>query len=118
MSVNLALTGAPGRPQSTLLTTTSATVVLTASDKTPTTVAWISVVNQDSSARLVTLEWNDGTTDRKFWQKSVAANSTEFLDLLLSLYSKAATQTIKATAAAADVVTVTVVAVEDRSQVR
>jgi len=116
MSVNLALSGAPIRPKSTLLTTTSATVVFTASDKVPSTVVWISVVNQDGSARLVTLEWNDGTTDRKFWQKSVAANTTEMIDVLLSLSSKTATQTVKATAASANVVTVTVAAVEDYSK--
>lgn len=115
MSVSTSLAGVVQPPSTTLLTTTAKTDVFTASDKYVQKVVSLSIANEDtSSAILVTLHWNDGTSDHCFWVKEVAAKSTEIVsDIPLSLSSRVSTQKIKATAGTGNKISVTVVPVAD-----
>lgn len=121
MSVSVDLSGAVQLPVSQLLTTTNQTDLLTGNNAVTrdqrAVLASVAIVNTDSSARLVTLEFYDGATDYKFYQKSVAATSTEYVTGF-PIRLKDGTWTIKATAAAANVVTVTLVLVNQTGQVR
>lgn len=95
-----------------LLTTTNQTDVYEATDR-DVIIAAFSVANEDSSARVVTVEYYDGSTDRTIWHKSVAADDTEIVsDIPQRLYSG---DKIKATAAGANVITVNLVIIRSNS---
>lgn len=114
MSVLVPVQGNLQQPVSVKLADTSVNDVLSLTVDTTggiTTVAGIIVVNQDTSEQLVSIWWNDGTSDYAIYEGKVAANSaiTVALEVPLVLYTKTAARKIKAQAAKADVVTVTVV---------
>lgn len=112
MSIVIAVAGNIQQPTSLKLPDTAVNDVLSLAAGTTgvATVVGIVIVNQDSSARKVTVWWNDGTTDYALFERSVAANETVTvaLDAPILLYAKVAAKKIKAQAAAANVVTVTV----------
>lgn len=117
MSMFLQTSGQAEAPVSTFLTTTSQTDVFTASSAYTQKIANIWIVNQDTSTQiLVTLEWNDGSNDRKFFVGTITPNTTVVLEPGFLLSSKSATQKLKATAATANKITVTVGAIADRAQ--
>lgn len=112
MSIVIPVSGALQQPTSLLLPNTSPNDVLSFSAGSPgvVTVVGIVIVNRDASARLVTVWWNNGTTDYAIFERSIPANETVTvaLDAPIWLYAKASAKKIKAQAAAANVVTVTV----------
>jgi len=70
----------------------------------------IIIVNRSGSAQLVTVWWTNDTTDYPIYEASVPANSTvNALDAPLAFNAKVTAKKIRAQAAAANVVTVTVV---------
>jgi len=75
------------------------------------TVVGVIIVNQDGSAQKVTVSWNDGTTSFALFERSIPANETitVALDAPIALYTKTSARKIKAQAAKADVVTVTLI---------
>lgn len=114
MSVSALLVGGLIKPQSTVLTTTSQTDIFTAqvgNSNARTIVLAASIVNDSGGAITVTLEWYDGTNDRKWFKRSVPANDTIFIDqlqlMLLNGYK------IKATASAQPGITVTLSILQD-----
>lgn len=121
MSVSLNVTGSIELPISQRLSTTNQTDLLTGNNAVTkqmrAKLAAVAIVNEDSSARLVTLEYNDGSSDYKIWQKSMAANTAEFITDFPMPF-KDSTWTLKGTAAAADVVTITVLLSSTPGQVR
>lgn len=121
MSVSVDLSGAVQLPVSKLLDTTGATDLLTGNyavtRETRSVMASAAIVNTDNSAVVVTLEYNDGASDFAFFRKSVGANSTEYV-LGFPIRLKDGDWTIKATAASANVVTVTLVLVNQTGQIR
>lgn len=113
MSIVVAVPGNVQQPTSVKLPNTSVNDVLSLSTDTVggiTTVVGIVIVNQDGSAQKVTVWWNDGTTDFAIFERSVPANETVTvaLDAPIVLYTKASAKKIKAQAAKASVVTITV----------
>lgn len=112
MTVLVTIPGVPTEPNSVLLTTTAATDIKTFTAGS-TGIAYITsiiVVNRDSSARLVTVWWTNDTTDYPIYEASVPANSTvNALDAPLAFNAKSTAKKIRAQAATANVVTVTVV---------
>ncbi|KRA00238.1 hypothetical protein ASD64_01295 [Mesorhizobium sp. Root157] len=113
MSVVIAVPGNVQQPKSLLLPDTSVNDVLSLPVDTSsgsTTVVGIVIVNQDSAAQKVTVWWHDGTTDFRLFERSVPANETVTvaLDAPIVLYTKQSAKKIKAQAAKASVVTVTV----------
>lgn len=121
MSVTVNVAGAIQFPIAQRLSSTNQTDLLTGNNALTRSMnaklAAIAVVNEDSSDRLVTLEYNDGSTDYKFWRKSVVANTTEYITNF-PFPLKDNTWTIKATAAAANVITVTLLLATSTGQVR
>lgn len=113
MSIVVAVPGSVQQPTSVKLPNTSVNDVLSLSTDTVggiTTVVGIVIVNQDPSAQQVTVWWNDGTTDFAIFERSVPAHETVTvaLDAPIVLYTKASAKKIKAQAAKASVVTITV----------
>ncbi|WP_019567362.1 hypothetical protein [Agrobacterium sp. 10MFCol1.1] len=77
MSVNASYSGNIRKPVCTALAGASKTLIGdVADDRTNTLASW-SFVNPTGSAVNCELYWNDGTTDRLIWRKSVAANDTQ-----------------------------------------
>lgn len=114
MSVLVPVQGNLQQPTSLLLPDTAVNDVLSLSVDTTggiVTVVAIVIVNQDNAAQKVTLWWNDGTGDFVLFERSVPANETVTvaLDAPIVLYTKAKAKKIKAQAAKASVVTVTVI---------
>ena len=113
MSIVVAVPGSVQQPTSVKLPNTSVNDVLSLSIDTSggvTTVVGIVIVNQDNGAQKVTVWWNDGVTDFAIFERSVPANETitVALDAPIVLYTKQSAKKIKAQAAKASVVTVTV----------
>ncbi len=108
------------QPTSLLLPDTAVNDVLTraAGSKDVTVVVGISIVNVDTVARLVTVWWTKDTTDYAIFQQSVPASSTVTvaLDAPLKLFAKVTARKIRAQAAAANVVTVTLVTTSSQQQ--
>jgi hypothetical protein len=106
------LSGTIAQPVSVKLSSTSVTDILSlAAGRADTaTVYGALIVNQDSSARKVTLFWTENTTDYAIYESTLGANesvSVEF-DAPIKLMAKSTARKIRAQAAAANVVTVTV----------
>ncbi|ODT15813.1 MAG: hypothetical protein ABS35_30360 [Kaistia sp. SCN 65-12] len=113
MSIVVAVPGNVQQPASLKLPNTSVNDVLSLSVDTSggvTTVIGIVIVNQDAAAQKVTVWWNDGAADYALFERSVGANDTVTvaLDAPIVLYTKVTAKKIKAQAAKADAVTVTV----------
>ncbi len=113
MSIVVAVPGSVQQPTSVKLPNTSVNDVLSLAPDTSggvTTVVGIVIVNQDNGAQKVTVWWNDGVTDFAIFERSVPANETitVALDAPIVLYTKQSAKKIKAQAAKASVVTVTV----------
>jgi hypothetical protein len=111
MSVNLTRLGGLEPPETTALTTTSATVVHTASTAFVRAIETIVLTNVDTANTCyVILAWNDGSTDSTFWVGTVPAGDTKVIDNIPILTDgKGKVRSIKATAAAADDINVTVI---------
>lgn len=113
MSVVIPVAGNVEQPVSLKLPDTAVNDVLDMSVDTTggvRTIVGIVIVNQDSSEQKVSVWWNDGASDLAIYEGKVAANSTvQALDAPLVMYTKVTGRKIKAQAAKADVVTVTVV---------
>jgi hypothetical protein len=99
-------------PTSLLLTTTSVTdVVSIAAGTVSTTLVYgVIIVNDDATARLVNLYWTLNATDYGIFSHTVGAGETMTVgfDVPLKLFAKSTARKIRAKAAAANVVTVTV----------
>ncbi len=106
-------TGALDQPTSLLLTATTVTDVLTmaAGRKDVVSVIGAYIVNQDTTARKVTLFWTDNVTDYAFFENTVGANESVAItfEAPIKLFAKATASKIRAQAAAANVVTVTII---------
>jgi hypothetical protein len=111
VSVNLNRLGGLEPPETTALTTTNATVVHTASTAFVRAIETIVLCNIDNTnACVVLLSWNDGSTDTTFWNGEVASGETVTIDNIPILTDgKGKVRSIKATAAAADDINVTVI---------
>jgi len=110
--VLMQLSGTIAQPVSVKLSTTSVTdiLALAAGRSDTATVYGALIVNQDSSSRKVTLFWTENTTDYAIYENTIGANesvSIEF-DAPIKLMAKSTARKIRAQAAAANVVTVTV----------
>ena len=120
MSIVIPASGNLDQPTSLLLPNTAVNDVLTraAASKDTTTVVGICIVNVDTVARLVTVWWTKDVTDYAIFQQSVPASSTVTvaLDAPLKLFAKVTARKIKAQAAAANVVTVTVFSTSSQQQ--
>jgi hypothetical protein len=113
MSIVIAVPGNVQQPVSLLLPDTAANEVLSLPVDTTSgvaTVVGIIIVNQDTAAQKVTVWWNDGSMDHALFERSIGANETVTvaLDAPIVLYTKVTGKKIKAQAAKAAVVTVTV----------
>lgn len=99
-------------PVSLLLTTTAVTdVVSIAAGTVSTTLVYgVIIVNDDATARLVNLYWTLNATDYGIFSHTVGAGETMTVgfDVPLKLFAKSTARKIRAKAAAASVVTVTV----------
>ena len=112
MSVQISVPGVLQPPTSLRPTGTGVTDILSiASGGASRTVIGVIVANESGSARLSSVWWHDGTTDFLIFQRSVPANETvtEALALPIQLSAKQAAKKIKVQAAAADVVTFTLI---------
>ena len=112
MSVQISVPGVLEPPTSIRPTTTNVTDALSiAAGGAGKTVIGIIVANEDGSARLASVWWNNGTTDFLIFERSIPANETvtEALARPIQLNAKAAAKKIKVQAAAADVVTFTLI---------
>lgn len=111
MSVVLAVSGTLQQPASLLLPDLSINDVLTHPVGTSNvTVIGVAIANADTAAQKVEVWWNDGTTDFLLFVRSVPATETVTvaLDAPILLYAKQTAKKIRARAAMANVVTVTV----------
>lgn len=114
MSATLTLSGGLARPYVKKPANTSRNDIYTATKAERSKVVSLSIVNADSSARLVTIEWYDGTNYHVIWRESVAANDTvSVIDIPVAF--KTDGEKLCVTAAAADVVTVTLFLATDTS---
>ncbi len=99
-------------PVSLLLTTTAVTdVVSIAAGTVSTTLVYgVIIVNDDATARLVNIYWTLNATDYGIFSATVGAGETMTVgfDVPLKLFAKSTARKIRAKAAAANVVTVTV----------
>jgi hypothetical protein len=112
MSTQFNYFGGVERPDPTRLTTTNATEVFAATDK-ETQIASVIIANETASPVRIDLEYNDGSTDYLIFASTVAANGTTVFDeALFHLYNG---DSIKATAGAANALTVTPVIVRSNS---
>lgn len=113
MSVVIPVAGNVEQPVSLKLPDTAVNDVLDMSVDTTggvRTIVGIVIVNQDSAEQKVSVWWNDGASDLAIYEGKVSANSTvQALDAPLVMYTKVTGRKIKAQAAKANVVTVTVV---------
>lgn len=112
MSIVLPVAGNVQQPVSLLLPDTAVNDVLSLPVDTSggvATVVGIIIVNRDGAAQKVTVWWNDGA-DHAIFEREVPANDTVTvaLDAPIVLYTKQSPRKIKAQAAKAGVVTVTV----------
>ena len=98
-------------PTTTALTTTNATEVYVPYAGDGQTVEVIILANVDTGASCyVSLATNDGSTDTTFWTGTVAAGSTTIIDSIpIMTKTDGKVQSIKATAAAANDINVTVI---------
>jgi hypothetical protein len=96
--------GGVARPKPVRLTTTNQTDIVTANDSTEILAAF-SLANETTTARLVTCHYYDGTTNFLVYSGEVPVSGTLTVsDIPLRLYSG---DKFKATAAAANAITVT-----------
>jgi hypothetical protein len=108
------VSGANGlqEPTSLLLTTTSVTDVLsiTAGDKPTYLIYSVILTNADTTARKVSVWWTLNATDYLIFVHTVGANETMTIgfDAPIKLFAKSTARKIRAQAALANVVTVTV----------
>lgn len=112
MSIVLPVAGNVQQPVSMLLPDTAVNDVLSLPVDTSggvATVVGIIIVNRDGAAQKVTVWWNDGA-DHAIFEREVPANDTVTvaLDAPIVLYTKVSARKIRAQAAKAGVVTVTV----------
>lgn len=113
MSTSLNRTGRVQPPETTELTTTNPTTVFSSSTKQIDMIEAIVLTNVDNSnACIVKLEWADSTpTWKAFYNKNVAAADTVVIENIpLLLDGNGKVRTIRATAAAANDIFVTVIA--------
>lgn len=112
MSVVIAVAGTIQEPKSLLLPDTNVNDVYTlaAGSSFTATVVGIVIVNRGGSARKVTVWWTKNVTDYAIFERSIAANETVTvaLDAPILLYAKDTVRKIRAQAAAANEVTVSV----------
>lgn len=112
-------TGSIAEPTSLLLDSTNVTDVLalTAGTSGSYTVGAIKIVNADSTDRIVSVWWTKNTTDYLIFKATVGANSTiDAVDQPFQLIPKQSARKIRAQAAAANVVTVTVIYTQGSQQ--
>ncbi len=107
-------------PVSVPLTTTSVTDIYAMAAGRPEMVTIIGVIlaNEGASPRLCSIWWTENSTDYLLWRGSVAAASTE-TDVVkhpIRLYAKSTARKIKAQAAAANEVTVTLIIATNNPQ--
>lgn len=115
MTVSVASNGIVGEPKHLLLPDTDPHVVFTADDKIVQEVIGVILANAHGSGVLVKVWRNDGTSDHLVFVGTISAGETvNAIEVPLRVYSRSGTQTIKAQAGTASVVTATVVAT-DRS---
>jgi hypothetical protein len=99
-------------PTSLKLSTTSVTDVLsiTAGDKATYLIYGVILVNDDSTARLVNVYWTSNATDYGIFSSTIGAGETMTVgfDAPIKLFAKSTARKIRAKAAVANVVTVTV----------
>lgn len=112
MSVVIPVLGTVQAPKSVLLPDTNVNdiLALAAARSDTATVIGVVVVNRDSAAQKVTVFWTENTTDFAIFERSVPAfeTVTVALDAPIFLYAKQTARKIRAQAAKANVVTVTV----------
>lgn len=105
MSATLNLSGGLEKPYVKLPANTSRNDIFAPTKAVRAKLVSLSIVNADSTARIVTIEWYDGTNYHVIWRKSVAANDTvSVIDVPIAF--KTDGQKLCVTAAAADVITV------------
>ena len=77
------------------------------------------IVNQDTTARKVTLFLTKNTTDYAIFENTVGANESVEItfEAPIKLYAKSTARKIRAQAAAANVVTVTIISTSSQQQV-
>lgn len=111
MSITLNRVAGLEPPTTTALTTTNATAVHTPDAGYQSIVECIVLANVDTANTCyVILAWNDGSTDATFWTGTVAAGSTTIIDSIpIVTRSDGKVRSIKATAAAANDINVTVI---------
>ena len=105
-------TGNLAEPESLLLTTTSVTDVFTraAGDAGAFTIGSIRITNEDTTDRIATIWWTKNTTDYCIFEGTVGANSSiDAIDQPFKLTPNSTARKIRAQAAAANVLTVTVI---------
>ena len=104
MSVSGNYSGGVARPIPVRLTSTSATDIVTATDRSDV-VSSFSLANETGSAVVVALHYYDGATDFLIFRRSIPATDTVIVsDLPIRLYPG---DKFKATAASANAITVT-----------
>lgn len=110
MSVSLNRVGGLEPPESQLLTTTNATTIISASTAYGRTVEQVILSNINGTDRIVLLEWVDSTpTSYKYWRDTVPANDTVIVEIPILLQGNGKVRSIKATAANANDIWVTVI---------
>ena len=105
-------TGNLAEPESLLLTTTNVTDVLAfaAGDSGAFTIGSIRITNEDTTDRIATIWWTKNTTDYCIFEGTVGANSSiDAIDQPFKLTPNSTARKIRAQAAAANVLTVTVI---------
>lgn len=106
MSVNINAFGALEQPTSVRLTTTNITDIYPARSPNGDTCVAITLANETAAAVIVRIDRFDGTTNWNTWRKSVPGDDTLILsDFPIKLRLG---QTIRATAASANAITVNV----------
>ncbi len=105
MSTIINMPGILERPTCLRLTAGTITDVLTATDNFQTVIGII-LTNETAGAVACLIDWYDGTTNNHIWKEPVAANDSEFFNQPIRLGTG---HKIKATAASANAITVTVI---------
>ena len=115
------LAGTLQEPEVVKLSATTVTDVLSVASGRADVVSVIGalIVNQDSTARKVTLFLTKNTTDYAIFENTVGANESVSVtfEAPIKLYAKSTARKIRAQAAAADVVTVTIISTSSQQQV-
>jgi uncharacterized protein YPO0396 len=111
MSIALNSTGQVEPITYTALSTTNATAVLTVNAHYQQRTEAFVLCNVDvANSCYVTLSWNDGSSDFVFWTGTVATGSTTIIDnIKIVMRTDGKVRVIKATAAAANDINVTVI---------